>query len=87
MPISTAANKSAFSIGGRVIDPCRSSLTRKMVEALICAQDWIRRTPVVIESQFIQAQVLEELQEQLEKIELDELKSRPKFFANCFEED
>ncbi|XP_031111928.1 zinc finger BED domain-containing protein DAYSLEEPER-like [Ipomoea triloba] len=37
--ISTVAFESAFSTSGRVLDAFRSSLTPKIVEALICAQD------------------------------------------------
>ncbi|CAH9066873.1 unnamed protein product [Cuscuta europaea] len=40
--ISTVALESAFSAGGRTLDHFRSSLTPKMVKALICGQDWIR---------------------------------------------
>ncbi|KAK9073208.1 hypothetical protein SSX86_007532 [Deinandra increscens subsp. villosa] len=43
IPISSVASESAFSTGGRVIEPCRSSLSPQIVEALICSQDWIRR--------------------------------------------
>ncbi|XP_019150353.1 PREDICTED: zinc finger BED domain-containing protein RICESLEEPER 1-like [Ipomoea nil] len=41
VPISSVASESTFSTGGRVLDDFRSSLTPKMVEALVCAQDWI----------------------------------------------
>ncbi|XP_019177680.1 PREDICTED: zinc finger BED domain-containing protein RICESLEEPER 2-like [Ipomoea nil] len=39
VPISTVASKSTFSTSGRVLDAFRSSLTPKIVEALVCAQD------------------------------------------------
>jgi hypothetical protein len=45
--ISTVASESAFSTGGRVLDDFRTSLTPFMVEALVCTQDWLRRsTPI-----------------------------------------
>jgi len=34
-------SESAFSAGGRVVDPFRSRLDPKMVEALICMKDWV----------------------------------------------
>lgn len=41
MQVSTVASESAFSAGGRVIDPFRSRLDPEMVEALICTKDWV----------------------------------------------
>ncbi|CAO2143646.1 unnamed protein product, partial [Urochloa humidicola] len=41
MQASTVASESAFSAGGRVIDPYRSRLDPEMVEALVCTRDWI----------------------------------------------
>ncbi|KAJ4747127.1 Zinc finger BED domain-containing protein DAYSLEEPER [Rhynchospora pubera] len=42
VPISTVASESAFSTSGRVLSPVRSSLSDETVEALLCAQDWLR---------------------------------------------
>ncbi|KAL7251198.1 hypothetical protein ACSBR1_013097 [Camellia fascicularis] len=40
--VSTVASESAFSTGGRVLDPFRSNMSPTMVEALICTQNWLR---------------------------------------------
>ncbi|TQD98681.1 hypothetical protein C1H46_015738 [Malus baccata] len=42
LPSSTVASENAFSLGGRVVDPFRASLTPKTVEALVCTSDWLR---------------------------------------------
>jgi hypothetical protein len=39
--VSTVASESAFSTGGRVVDPFRSRLDPETVQALICSKDWI----------------------------------------------
>ncbi|KAM7461709.1 hypothetical protein LguiA_029830 [Lonicera macranthoides] len=60
VPVSTVASESAFSIGGRILDPFRSSLSLKTVEALICTQNWIRTLPIID---------LRESMDEIEKIE------------------
>ncbi|GKV11083.1 hypothetical protein SLEP1_g22368 [Rubroshorea leprosula] len=46
VPMSTAASESAFSTGGRVLDPYRSTLSLKTMEILICTQNWFRSRPL-----------------------------------------
>ena len=48
IPIFTVALECAFSTGGRVVNPYRSCLTPKIVEVLVCTQDWLRGTPFSI---------------------------------------
>ena len=42
IPITTVASESAFSAGGRIIDPHRASLGTDTVQFLTCGADWIR---------------------------------------------
>ncbi|CAM8948509.1 unnamed protein product [Rhodiola kirilowii] len=39
VPASTVTSESAFSLGSRVADPFRATLTPKMVEGLVCLND------------------------------------------------
>ena len=41
-PATSVASESAFSTGGRVLDDYRCRLNEQSVEALLCAQDWIK---------------------------------------------
>uniref|UniRef100_A0A7N2MX95 Transposase n=1 Tax=Quercus lobata TaxID=97700 RepID=A0A7N2MX95_QUELO len=42
VPVSTVTSESAFSTGGRILDPFRSSLAPEMVQSLICTQNWLQ---------------------------------------------
>ena len=61
VPVSTVASEFAFSIGGHVLDAFKSSLTPKIVEALICTQDWLRihKQPVSIEENIEELEAIE----------------------------
>ncbi|KAM3323770.1 hypothetical protein P3S67_004921 [Capsicum chacoense] len=67
VPISGVASECAFSTGGHVLDSFRSSLTPKLVEALVCLQDWLRSEsqPISIEENL---DSLEQLEQDLAKV-------------------
>ncbi|TNV97547.1 hypothetical protein C5H24_12760, partial [Xylella fastidiosa] len=65
IPVSTVASEAAFSTGGRVVDQFRSSLSPKLVECLICMQDWLRATPLPFE--------VEEDMEQMQDLEIGKI--------------
>ena len=44
VPVSTIASESAFSTGGRIVDPFRSALSPLMVQNLVCSQNWLQAT-------------------------------------------
>ncbi|KAK9283102.1 hypothetical protein L1049_011333 [Liquidambar formosana] len=46
--VSIVASESTFNTGGRMLDPFRSNLTPRMVVALICAQNWLRSSPNLV---------------------------------------
>ncbi|KAF7808360.1 zinc finger BED domain-containing protein RICESLEEPER 2-like [Senna tora] len=41
VPMPTVASESTFSTGGHILDPYRSSLSPRMVDVVICAQNCI----------------------------------------------
>ncbi|KAL2252550.1 UNVERIFIED_CONTAM: Zinc finger BED domain-containing protein RICESLEEPER 1 [Sesamum indicum] len=62
VPASTIASEAAFSTGGRVLDAFRSSLFSKIVQTIICAQDWIRKDskPISIEEDLSEIEMFEQ---------------------------
>jgi hypothetical protein len=42
VPITTVPSESSFSVGDRVIDPHRASLSTKTFQMLLCGSDWVR---------------------------------------------
>ncbi|KAJ4782471.1 Zinc finger BED domain-containing protein DAYSLEEPER [Rhynchospora pubera] len=42
VPISTVASESTFNTSGRTLNPGKSSLNDESMEALVCAQDWLK---------------------------------------------
>ena len=44
VPVFTVESKSAFSTGGRTVDPFRSSLSPLMVQNLVSSQNWLQAT-------------------------------------------
>ena len=63
VPVSTVASESAFSTGGRIVDPFRSSLSLLMVQNLVCSQNWLQATVSISHRQ--SKDDVEELEEEL----------------------
>ncbi|KAL4281262.1 hypothetical protein GQ457_03G008280 [Hibiscus cannabinus] len=71
IPVSTVASESAFSTGRRVLDSFRTSLTPRLVEALVCTQDWVRAShdPIMIEESLL---ALENMEEEMQDLTLEQ---------------
>ncbi|CAN1302453.1 Putative AC9 transposase [Linum perenne] len=41
IPVTSVASESAFSAGGRILDPHRSKLGHDAVEAMLCTKTWV----------------------------------------------
>ena len=68
VPMTTVPSESAFSTGGRVLDPFRSSLSPKTVEGIIYLKTWWSENKqlVIIKEYMDEAEILE-ISEQLEQ--------------------
>nr|XP_016512348.1 PREDICTED: zinc finger BED domain-containing protein RICESLEEPER 2-like [Nicotiana tabacum] len=64
VPVSSVVSECSFSTGGRLLDSFRSSLTPKLVQALVCLQDWLRneklKQPVCVEEDLDKIEQLEQ---------------------------
>lgn len=66
MQVSSVASESAFSTGGRIIEPSRSCLTHFMVEVLMCTEQWLKQDIRCDSKVLTNAQILEDIAEQEE---------------------
>ncbi|GJV85262.1 reverse transcriptase domain-containing protein [Tanacetum coccineum] len=67
--ISTVASEAAFSTGERALDPYRTRLSTTIVEALICTQDWVRKSRRDdVEDLIKDDEIMKYMEEQLEKL-------------------
>nr|KAJ0211276.1 hypothetical protein LSAT_V11C400207190 [Lactuca sativa] len=44
LQISTVVSEAVFSTSGRILDAYRTNLSANIVEALVCTQDWVRKS-------------------------------------------
>ena len=61
VPVTTVPSESAFSTGGRILDPFRSALSPTVVEGLICLKNWLssNKQPIVIKEFMDEVEVFE----------------------------
>ena len=62
IPVSTIAFEPAFSTGGLIVDPFRSSHSPFIVQNLVCSQNWLQATiPISYHQSKDDVETLEEL--------------------------
>ena len=61
VPVTIVPSEFAFSTGGRILDPFKSSLSPKTVEGIICLKNWWsgNKQPVIIKEYMDEAEILE----------------------------
>uniref|UniRef100_A0A2N9ET01 BED-type domain-containing protein n=1 Tax=Fagus sylvatica TaxID=28930 RepID=A0A2N9ET01_FAGSY len=61
VPVSTVAFESAFSTGGHILEPFRSSLSPDMVQVLVCSQNWLKSSvPISLRNAMDEVELLQE---------------------------
>jgi hypothetical protein len=61
VPVSTVASELAFSTGGRILDPFRSSLSPDMVQVIFCSQNWLKSSiPISLHNAMDEVELLQE---------------------------
>ncbi|KAL5571371.1 hypothetical protein UlMin_020968 [Ulmus minor] len=61
VPVSSVASEQAFSTGGRILHPYKSSLNSKTVNYLICTQNWLKGTNEGVSLEIAEEEDAEEL--------------------------
>ncbi|GAB2292202.1 hypothetical protein Dimus_038191 [Dionaea muscipula] len=82
IPSSTVASESTFSLEKRIVDPFRSSLSSKMVEALVCTNDWLRAEDFCLYKNPTDEEI--EFYREIEDIEASKIQSLSHFVLSKF---